>query len=156
MTTSQTLTDYYQLTHRVIYRQLDGLTHEDSLIQPPYRGNCLNWVLGHVVFSREAVLNYLGEELPWTEEEAGRYKRNSEPLTSAEQALPLERLLGNLEESQKRILAGLERIPEEKLAALVDDETVGEKIAFSHWHETYHIGQLEQLRQLAGKNDKVI
>ena len=156
MTPSQTLADYYQPTYRVIHRQLDGLTHEDSIIQPPYRGNCLNWVLGHVVFNREVVLKYLGEELPWTEEEAARYKRNSEPITGVEQALPLERLLGDLEESQKRILAGLERISEEKLAALVDDDTVGEKITFAHWHETYHIGQLEQLRQLAGKNDKVI
>jgi hypothetical protein len=40
--------------------------------------------------------------------------------------------------------------------APIDDETVAEKIAFSHWHETYHVGQLELLRQLAGKNDKVI
>ena len=156
MTTSQALADYYQLTYRVIHRQLNGLTHEDSLIQPPYRGNCLNWVLGHIVFSREVVLKYLEEDAPWIEEEAARYIRNSEPITSAEQALPLERLLGDLEESQKRILAGLQRVPEEKLAILVDDDTIGEKIAFSHWHETYHIGQLEQLRQLAGKNDKVI
>jgi hypothetical protein len=37
-----------------------------------------------------------------------------------------------------------------------EEETAGQQIRFSHWHETYHVGQLELLRQLAGKNDKVI
>lgn len=33
MTKSQALAEYYGLTYRVIQRQLDGLTHEDSLLQ---------------------------------------------------------------------------------------------------------------------------
>jgi uncharacterized damage-inducible protein DinB len=156
MTTSETLAEYYGLTYRVIHRQLNGLTHEDSLLQPPFRGNCLNWVLGHIVFSRGTALTLLGENLSWTGAESARYIRNSEPVTSPEQALPLERLLSDLEESQTRILAGLQRIPTEKLDTVIGDETVAEKITFLHWHETYHVGQLELLRQLAGKNDKVI
>jgi uncharacterized damage-inducible protein DinB len=157
MTKGGTLADYYGITYRVIHRQLNGLSNEDSFLQPPFRGNCLNWVLGHVVFSREAVLTELGEAFPWTEAEAARYMRNSEPVTSAEDALSLERLLSALEESQARILAGLKRVSDEDLEKPAgDDETVGEQIAFSHWHETYHVGQLELLRQLSGKNDKVI
>ena len=156
MTKSGTLAEYYGLTYRVIHRQLVGLTHEDSLLQPPFRGNCLNWVFGHIVSGRETVLTLLGEDLPWTEELSPRYNRNTEPISSAEQALPLEQLLGDLEESQTRILAGLQRISPEKLEMVIDDETVNEKITFSHWHETYHVGQLELLRQLAGKDDKVI
>jgi uncharacterized damage-inducible protein DinB len=156
MTTSETLAQYFGITYRVINRQIDGLIHEESLLQPPFRGNCLNWVLGHILVGREPVLTSLGEALPWSKEEAAKYKPNSEPITSTENALPLERLLGALEESQARIVAGLQRVSEESLKALVDDETVGEQIAFAHWHETYHVGQLELLRQLAGKNDKVI
>lgn len=156
MTKSETLAEYYGLTYRVIHRQLVGLTHEDSLLQPPFRGNCLNWVLGHIVSGRKTVLTLLGEDLPWTDALSARYNRNTEPITSTEQALPLEQLLGYLEESQTRILAGLQRVSPEKLEKIIDDETVVEKIAFSHWHETYHVGQLELLRQLAGKNDKVI
>jgi methionine salvage enolase-phosphatase E1 len=34
--------------------------------------------------------------------------------------------------------------------------TILERLQSLVWHETYHIGQLEPLRQLAGKNDKII
>jgi hypothetical protein len=33
---------------------------------------------------------------------------------------------------------------------------LGGVLAFLNWHEAYHVGQLELLRQLAGKNDQVI
>jgi len=156
MTTSETLTFYYGLTYNVIHRQLNGLTQADSLLQPPFRGNCLNWVLGHIVFNRGSILTLLGEDIPWTTEESDRYMRNSEPVTNEKDALPLERLLNGLEESQARILSGLQKVSAEKLAIVSDDRTVAEQIAFLQWHETYHVGQLEPLRQLAGKNDKVI
>ena len=156
MTQAETLAEYYGTIHRVIYRQLDGVTHEESLRQPPFRGNCLNWILGHIVYSRRNVLTLLEEDLPWTENESARYIRNSEPITSEENALPLEQLLDHLEKSQERILAGLHRVSAERMETIVDDQTVGEQITFLQWHETYHLGQLEPLRQLAGKNDKVI
>lgn len=34
--------------------------------------------------------------------------------------------------------------------------TLGQLIFFLFWYETYHVGQPEFLRQLAGKDDKVI
>jgi uncharacterized damage-inducible protein DinB len=34
--------------------------------------------------------------------------------------------------------------------------TLGQLIFFLFWHESYHVGQPEYLRQLAGKDDKVI
>jgi len=34
--------------------------------------------------------------------------------------------------------------------------TLGQLTFFLCWHESYHTGQTEALRQLAGKNDKVI
>jgi len=36
------------------------------------------------------------------------------------------------------------------------DRTIAERLRFLMWHETYHVGQTEYLRQLAGKGDKVI
>jgi uncharacterized damage-inducible protein DinB len=154
----ETLTEYYGLTYRVIGRQLEGVTHEESLVQPPFRGNCLNWVLGHIVVSREEALTILGEDLPWDESVASRYQRNSDPITSAEQAFPLAQLRALLDESQSRILAGLARLSPERMdiRETEDTDSIGERLTFANWHETYHVGQLELLRQLAGKNDKVI
>jgi uncharacterized damage-inducible protein DinB len=48
-------------------------------------------------------------------------------------------------------------MPAERMEALDGEtESMAERLAFAHWHETYHVGQLELLRQLTGKNDKVI
>jgi DinB superfamily len=157
MTDSPTFSEYYALTYRVIHRQVEGVTDEESLIQPPFRGNCMNWVIGHIVASRERVLKLLGAQPTWTIAEAGIYAPNSEPVTSGKRAIPLTHLLRDLETSQQRLLAALQQVAPETLAARADEEeTVGQQITFSHWHETYHVGQLELLRQLAGKNDKVI
>lgn len=157
MTAAETLSQYYGIAYRVILRQTDGLTQEDSLVQPPFRGNCLNWVLGHIINGRNAALKYLGGDPVWSEEINKRYDRNSEPIAGdAENILPLPQLLHDLEVSQERIQAALQQITPERLATVIDEDTLEEQVRFLHWHETYHVGQLELLRQLAGKNDKVI
>jgi uncharacterized damage-inducible protein DinB len=143
-------------THRVIHMQTEGLTHNDSVLQPPYRGNCLNWVLGHIIVSRNELLERLSASLAWEKEDLARYERRSEPITQAQQALPLERLLDELDRSQELLLATFKETPAATWETPVDDETLADWVAFLHWHETYHVGQLELLRQLAGKNDKII
>lgn len=157
---AETLAQSYRLTHHIIKLQTDGLTHKDSLLQPPVRGNCLNWVLGHILVGRDTALELLGQSPVWGEEEASRYRTGSDPLTSSEQALPLERLLGDLDQSQQRIESALQRISPEELARVKEfrgsERTLGQALAGLHWHETYHTGQLELLRQLAGKNDAII
>ena len=38
-----------QIANTVVKRNLEGLTHEESLVQPQPGGNCLNWIVGHLV-----------------------------------------------------------------------------------------------------------
>jgi uncharacterized damage-inducible protein DinB len=141
----------------VIKLQTKDLTNEDSLIQPPFRGNCLNWVLGHITYYRSRLLGTLGEPADWLAEQLPRYQRESEPITGAtEGVLSLEQLLNLLEQSQERLVAALQQLPAESLQEVKGEKTVGELFTLLQWHETYHLGQLEFLRQLAGKNDKVI
>lgn len=143
----------YGSTHWLIGKLVDGLSNEDSLVQPPFEANCLNWVLGHILAGRNEALTYLGAEPIWGEAELDRYKTGSPPIVEAAQALPLERLLHDFEESQQRILAALESVTSEELATVVEtrfgDRPVGQHVAGLHWHETYHTGQLELLRALA-------
>ena len=157
--TSESLIRSFKFTYGIIKKQTDGLTHADSLLQLPFRGNCLNWVLGHIVEERNRVLKVLDELPIWDETKIARYERGAEPITSEKQALPLGQLLSDLDQTQKRITAALE-IPPERWAENVNtgrnETTIGEYVAFLHWHETYHTGQLELLRQLAGKNDAII
>jgi hypothetical protein len=150
---AQSLGQSYGSTHWLINKLVDGLTHADSLIQPPFEANCLNWVVGHILAGRNEALSFLGAEPIWGEAELARYKTGSPPIVEAEQALPLERLMDDFEESQKRILAALEEVSPEALAAVVDtrfgERPAGQHIAGLHWHETYHTGQLEILRALS-------
>jgi hypothetical protein len=61
--------------------------------------------------------------------------------------------------SQHKIEAALTIIDPEILTTMYDAENkiiVFERIEGLHWHETYHTGQLEILRQLAGTNDRIV
>lgn len=145
---------------RILRSQTDGLADADSLLQPPFRGNCLNWVLGHIAENRDSMLEALGEQ-PVMGADGMRYTRESEAVTVAgEGVLPLAELLARLDRSQELLAAALERADEETLAReIVAGErktTVARSMFFLYFHETYHVGQTELLRQLAGKNDKVI
>ena len=144
-----------------IKAQTQGLSHADSLLQLPFRGNCLNWVLGHIAANRNTMLLFLGEEAIISEAHAKRYEFNSEPVCGdAGDILTLEQLLMVLEQGQGALTARLQKITVEELAREVQSflgaTTLGQLIFFLYWHESYHTGQTEALRQLAGKNDKVI
>jgi uncharacterized damage-inducible protein DinB len=159
-----TTTDIIQGLERnlgIIEAQTEGLTHADSLLQLPFRGNCLNWVLGHIVANRNTMLRFLGEEAILSEAHAARYGYDSEPVCGDEDdILTLEQLLTALEPSQSALSASLLKITEEELAreeqSFLGTSTLGQLIFFLFWHESYHAGQPEYLRQLAGKDDKVI
>ena len=159
-----TTTDIIQGLERnlgIIKAQTEGLTHADSLLQLPFRGNCLNWVLGHIADNRNTMLRILGEEAILREAHAARYGYDSEPVCGdADDILTLEQLLAALEQSQSALSASLLKITEEELAreeqSFLGTSTLGQLIFFLFWHESYHAGQPEYLRQLAGKDDKVI
>ena len=110
MITNTNLIEAFARNVSVIKMQTDGLTHEDSLLQPPFRGNCLNWVLGHITENRDHILEALGES-PVIDEFGKRYARGSEPLTQAgDDVVRLEELLDWLERSQVRLAAALEKM----------------------------------------------
>jgi hypothetical protein len=157
---AETLIEKFQLTSYVIHHQTEGITDEESVIQPPVRGNCMNWILGHILTDRNFVLRLLGKEPVFNRSETERYERGSDPVTVFTDGLPFNQLIAKLEISQQLIEEGLKTITPERLSEMAEAGTrkdqVGALIATIHWHETYHTGQFELLRQLAGKNDKVI
>ena len=145
----------------IIKAQTKGLSHADSLLQLPFRGNCLNWVLGHMADNRNTMLRLLGEEAILSEAHSARYGYGSEPVCGdGDDILTLEQLLTVLEQGQSALAARLEKTTAEELAreeqSFLGTTTLGQLIFFLFWHESYHAGQPEYLRQLAGKDDKVI
>lgn len=160
---ARTLLDAANRNYGVLLRQVDGLTHEDSLLQPPFRGNCLNWIAGHITQSRDKMLQLVDEPSVWTAAQIARYERESPPVTSGEDAMPFAQILDDLKTAHERLTAKLQQMSAEDLMAPAQEVikgippwSIGELLHFLLWHETYHVGQTELLRQLAGKNDKVI
>ncbi len=47
--------------HWVVKQNVDGLTQEESLIQPQPGGNCLNWNVGHLLCVYDQILPMLGQ-----------------------------------------------------------------------------------------------
>lgn len=155
------LANVYKRNLIVIKRQIDGLTHEDSMIQPPFRGNCLNFVLGHMAASRQDVLRLLDAESLMSEEEINRYTIEAEPILSeGDNVLKLEAIMKVMDGSQVEIEERMSGMTSDNLDKGIGDGerkvTLGMRIEFLSWHEAYHTGQTEYLRQLAGTDDKVI
>jgi hypothetical protein len=160
---SKLLVEALENNFGVLQRQVNGLTHEDSLLQLPFRGNCLNWVIGHLVERRDRMLELLDKPPLLTAEQTIRYQRNSEPITSGDDALPFEKLLADLATAQEQLLGLLSAMSSDDLMVVGKQivvgpppQSIGEWLHFLIWHETYHTGQTEILRQLTGINDKVI
>ena len=112
---------------------VEGVTHEESLLQPGGGANCLNWVAGHVVANRNHILELLGEEPIWDQPAYEEYKRGSKPIASTAKARPFESILADFGRSQERIRAGLARLKDEDLAAPRGKETLGGSLHFLHF-----------------------
>jgi uncharacterized damage-inducible protein DinB len=144
----------------VVGMQAEGLSHADSLLQPQPRGNCFNWVAGHILVFRQYMLAALGQESLHDEDTLTHYKTDSTPITAdGEGVRPFANLLKALGETQDRIANVLATTSASTLAEpspRTGDVIVAEDIFFLMWHETYHVGQTELLRQLTGVNDKLL
>lgn len=155
----QKLIDSFQTNTWLIKKHAEGMTHDESLQTLPIRSNNFNWVLGHIVVSRDGVLSALSEE-PFVETATKEmYASGSEPAT-IEKSLPLKELLAMLDTSMERITAVINNAPIEALNAPYGNDdnttaakrtTVADRIAGLNWHETYHVGQLEILRQVGSE-----
>lgn len=153
------LREQAQVVQRVIHLNTDGLTHEDSLVQPQPGGNCLNWNLGHLLFVYDQMLPLLGQQPVMGKEKLARYDRGSAALNNPAEALPMTELLQGLDEAAKRVDGGLAALPAERLDEPAPfsprknpNETVRSLLTIFLFHQAYHCGQTGLLRRIAGKD----
>jgi uncharacterized damage-inducible protein DinB len=156
-----TLIKMFRVSHGVMRINLDSIGHEESLVQPEPAGNCINWVLAHVLAVRDQMLGLVGGE-PVLGEAGMRFRRSSLPLRETNEALPFDVLLEALGRSQERLEAALAGFTPERLAAPFDGArlpgrptNIGEMFIFFQFHESYHAGQLGLLRRIAGKEGAI-
>jgi hypothetical protein len=157
--TGSELMNLYEFSYGAITRNLDGISQEESLFSPEPAGNCINWVLGHVVTARNTVLTLAGGNPILTSDAAGHYRRGSAPIEAGDPVLDLGTLRGLLADSQQQLLPALVALSHEALELPVPEAirrppltgSIGTALARLAFHESYHNGQLGLLRRLAGK-----
>lgn len=162
--TGHDLASMYEFSYFAINRNLKELTHDDTMFIPEPSGNCINWVLGHIISARGMMLLLTGAGAPlFSREEAAVFQRGSTAMKSGEQGMDLERLKAAFEESQKKLIPALQVLSDEALAAEVPEKfkrppltgSVGDALARLCYHEGYHNGQIGILRRLAGKEGAI-
>ena len=162
MISIENLAAAYRRNLEIIKMQTEGLTQQDSLIQLPFRANCLNWVVGHLLANRCNILNLLGAEDLRPGVNLDHYERESDPIQGPEEGvLVLAELLIHLETAQSRLEAALKKEDQASLQRLApyrdrSEQTVAFWLFFLYFHDSYHVGQTELLRQATGVDDKII
>ncbi|MEI7768682.1 MAG: DinB family protein [Chloroflexales bacterium] len=162
MISHKQLADAYGRNAAIVKMQTKDMTQAESLIQLPFRANCMNWIVGHIVANRNAILGLLGAGPALEASLAERYTRESDPISAEDAgALPLETLVDALERSQERLAMLLGALAPEDLEREVvgpggRKTRLGSALFFLFFHDTYHVGQTEIMRQASGKDDKVI
>jgi uncharacterized damage-inducible protein DinB len=147
-----------QATRRVVHLNVDGLTQEESLVQPAPGGSCLNWVVGHLVATYNQMLPLLGQKPVLEEGALKRYARGTPPLENPAEALDLQVLLTAWDDANDRVDAGLASLTSDALDKPVSisptknpNETVRSLLPTILFHQAYHAGQTGLLRRIAGK-----
>jgi len=150
------------MTRAVVRMNMEGVTHEESLVQPRPAGNCLNWVLGHLTSIYNGAMPLFGAEPVRPETTLARYARGSSPILSPDDALPLAELTAAWEDACTRVDAALADFPTARLAAPLPtsptgepNPTVGSVMTTVIFHQAYHAGQLGILRRVVGREGAV-
>jgi uncharacterized damage-inducible protein DinB len=159
----EVLREQVRAIHYVLRMNLSGLTHEDSLIQPQPGGNCMNWVVGHLVRTyNNNILPLLGQEPVLAADILKSYERGSAELHNPSEALPLDELLAAWDETTNRVDAGLAAVTPKALNRPApfsprnnSDETVRSLLSIVIFHQAYHCGQTGLLRRMAGKEGAI-
>ena len=120
--TGAILAKQFALNYLTLDRNLDGISHEHSLVRPTRGGNCINWVVGHILSTRNAGHQLLGIPLAWEDPIADRYKRGSKPMIDAAEAVGLETLVALCRTSQGALNGALLSATEDDFEREVEDK----------------------------------
>ena len=161
MITISDLKKMLSMEQEIIKEQTQGMNQADTLIQPQPGGNCMNWVLGHMLENQVTLLETLDGVPSIDKAELVRYYRESAPIQEdGEGVKSLDFLLAAHAQLHEAIQNRLDEMSEadfdQEITVRERKVIRGWRIFFLHFHYTYHIGQLELLRNLAGRTDKII
>ncbi len=155
---AKTLTYQLGFTAHTLKKNTEDITHEDSLVHPDGGGSSINWVLGHIVKSRNLMLNLLNQDPASTAEALERYSGDADAGWDNDTAIPFDELLAAFDNAQPALTDALQAASAAHMSAKAPfspiknpDETIGSLLAALVFHEAYHVGQTGSIRRVAGK-----
>ncbi|MEO5588504.1 MAG: DinB family protein [Gemmatimonadaceae bacterium] len=142
-----------EMSYATIGKNLEGMTQEQSLIQPSDGGNCANWILGHVVNVHNGLMQVLGQDPVWDDEQLKR--AGFDPIENPDQAIDWDELRDRFFASHDRCIEAINGLSDEALTAEMPAPfggmtTRGQLLNTLAFHQGYHAGQLAVLRRIAG------
>jgi DinB superfamily len=152
----------FALAHGALHINLEGVTDEESLVQPQPGGNCMLWAVAHIVATRDQIARLVGAEPVLPPELGKRFTRPAAPVVTGADVRPLAGWIADLDRTQERLSPAIASLSIEQLGAPFDGarlpgrpKTLAEALAFFHFHESYHVGQVGLMRRLAGKTGAI-
>jgi hypothetical protein len=161
---NESLAQAFGLSQYAIQANMDDVDHEESLSAADPGGNCMNWVAGHVLNTRDMLLSQLGGEAFLREDEARPYARGAKRLKAGDHCVNWDRLKEGLAWTSENLCGKLKSLSQEDLDKSLDPSdfpvpvehhTLGALCALLLFHEGYHAGQLGAGRRLLGKEGKL-
>ncbi len=132
----------------VFQTNAESLKQKDFLVQTASDGVHFNWILGHVLHSRQILLEALGAEPSVKNTEILKaYARGSK--AQATEIMSSQDLLQALEVSQAALEKSLDDADFASPSPM-GKGTLEDYFELMTWQETYHAGQSGVLRRLAG------
>ncbi len=149
-TKAEEVLELYKFHNRIMHIFMRGVSHEESVLQLPFKHNCMNWILGHIVTNRSHVLEVVGAEHEWQEAVRDLYHQDTQPVTQDSPSIRFETLVNYLDESLKLLEAALGNKSndwmEESFENYRGEKSRYEHVTSFHWHEAFHLGQLDVLK----------
>jgi uncharacterized damage-inducible protein DinB len=147
-----TAAENYRFNSDFLAKMVGDLSPEEWLRRPDEKCNHIAWIVGHVVWTRRALLGRLGTEwsLPWLTLFARGTKLDDAACPSRDM------LLDGWREVSGVLVSALDGVSEEALAQPVKqgppsaDGKISGVVNFLAIHETYHVGQASYLRSWLG------
>jgi uncharacterized damage-inducible protein DinB len=159
---TKTIAYQFGLCSYVLEKNLGGISHEESLINPQPGGSCLNWIVGHLTRTRNGALGMLGQKPLFPMADLDAYDDNGGVPFRPEKAMQFDELKRRFKALQEPLVNGLNRMSPDAMDQPAPfsptgnpKETIGTLLASLAFHEAYHVGQSGILRRVIGREGMI-
>lgn len=140
----------------VLTRMIDGVDDEAALRPILDGASSLNWMVGHLVVSRDSMLRAAGASEIGGDDVRACYGYGTR-APDADVAHPLADLVGTLRQQGEALQVATDALTD---AALDDPSGITQAsrrgyLEFMVWHETYHLGQAVLYRRASGLDSPI-